>query len=250
MPVQITPATLRELIRPGMAVRKESDCHVNVSPDRIQLQVQSEGKTVHLNHAFPTAPLDPQFERETRSFWLPLERIKDFLDTGVSEAVLITFPFETPDSKMILQSAGLTYRFSPRDPAYRVFDGESTNHNTTASLDHGPFNLAVQVANLVGDEMHVHLDPATRTVAFSAENTDGHAFSYVLPAEHITSMHGAESSLTISIDRLRAITPLIPATTLASVQLTPHRLTYQVEHPTESAELVLHIAQRHGTIQK
>ncbi len=252
MPIHITLTTLQKMIRPGLALRKESegDCHVDISPDMIQLQVLPEDRTAHLNHTLHTATLDAQFDSTPSSFWICLEPIKDFLNAANSTYITVVFPFETDDSRMILQSADLTYWFPPQEPAYPLYDVESEDVKTSVSLHHRTFDQAVQGANIVGEKLQVHVDPDTRTVVFSAESTVGDdTFLYSLPADHINSIQGVESSLTISIDRLRNITPLISDATLASLQLMPHCLTYQIKHPTAKAELTLKIAQRHDIIQ-
>ncbi|SNR61749.1 hypothetical protein SAMN06264855_12228 [Halorubrum vacuolatum] len=250
MPIHIAPTTLRETIRPGLAVRKIGDCCVDVGPNLVRLRVQSEDKTAYMNYELLPQSVDSLLTSKSSSFWIRLEPIKNFLDVGTSEEVSVSFPFETTDATMVLQSAGLRYRFPSITPVYRVFDKPSYDAVTTVSIQHRPFDRAVQVANLVGEEMHVSVVPDARRVEFSAKaGDDSDSFSYSVPDEQISSICGSASSLTISIDRLRDITPLIPDTTSASLQLTRHCLIYQVEYPISGAELTLYIAKRHGLIQ-
>lgn len=251
MPIRIDPLTLQQLIRPGLAVRTECDCRVDVTQDRIRLCVLSEDKTTYIDYTVPIPSSQSLTDQETGSFWLELERLEGFLNAGPTEAVTISLPAETPDATITLQSAGLSYRFPQlAEPAYGLFDGLSAEAVTTCSLHHDLFADAIQAANLVGGKMHLQLDPATHHVKFSATATrTGDAFSYPIPAEQISSIHGSSSSLTITINRLRDITPHIPDTDLASLQLTRNYLLYHVEHPMVGADLCVYAAKRRGMIR-
>ncbi len=117
-------------------------------------------------------------------------------------------------------------------------------------IEHKPFARAVRTANLLGEEIQIHLAPETKTIEFSATSRyNDDAFSYSIPTSHINSIQGAASTLTISIDRIREITEAIPSTARVSLQLHPTYLTYYVKYPTTGAKLTMQIANRLDTIQ-
>jgi hypothetical protein len=247
MPVRTDPTTLRQIINPLLAVRKVNECRVDVRSDLIRLQTTSEDQALYADYSLPRpAPKAPD-EDQTGSFWLYLERVDDFLNVGVSEDITITFPFETADSTAILQSEHLTYRFRPvvSQQPYRLFDDLAPDPVTEFSVQHGAFAQSVYVANLVGGKMRLRLDPETRHVEFSSTGREGgDTFTHTLSTDHINTVHGTSSEFTISIDRLRDVTPHVPDTTPASFQLTHNYLVYQVEYPLSGAQLTIYIAER------
>lgn len=251
MPVRIDPTILRQIIRPALAVRKGGDCHIEIGSDTIRLRATSKDKTVYLDHSLPRPETQPPVNDDIGSFWLRLERIENFLTVDTSAEVTITFPSETSDSMVILQSNGLTYRFSPLIQQYRLFDDPSNEPVTEFSIQHGAFDQSVQVANLVGEAMRLRIAPDTRHIEFSSNaQGDGDTFLYSLSTEQITIIDGTSSSFTVPIDRLRAVTPLIPNASTASFQLTTNCLVYHVNYPVEGAQLTMYIAERLGRLPK
>jgi hypothetical protein len=91
----------------------------------------------------------------------------------------------------------------------------------------------------------------THHVAFSAEgNAINDAFAYIQPVEQIRSTEPSSSELTITIDRLREIASLVPATNTVLLEVTPHHLTYRAEHPISGANLTVYNAEYLGAIRE
>jgi hypothetical protein len=247
MPVRTDPTTLRQIIRPLLAVRKVNECRVTVRSDLIRLQTVSEDKTLYVDYTLPRPLTKPLIDGETGSCWLYLQRVADFLNVGGREDITITFPFETADSTVLLESGRLTYRFPPvvAQQPYRLFDNLANDLVTEFSIQHGAFAESVYVANLVGGQMRLSLNPETRHIEFSStSHGDGDAFRYTVPSDSINTVQGASSEFTISIDRLRDITPHIPDTSPVSFRLTKNHLVYHIEYPVPGAQLTMHIAER------
>lgn len=251
MTVRTDQTTLRQITNPLLAARKVTECRVEVRSDLIRLQTASEDKTLYMDYTLPRLSPKSSVKDETGSCWLNLEHVDDFLKTGIRENITVTFPFETADSTVILQSGHLTYRFRPlvSQQPYRLFDNLSTDPVTEFSIQHGAFAQSVYVANLVGGKMRLRLVPETRHVEFSAASReDGDAFTYTLPTDQINTVHGTSSEFAISIERLREITPYIPDTSLASFRLTHDHLVYNVEYPLPEAQLTMYIAERLSSV--
>jgi len=253
MPVRTNPTTLRQIIRPLLAVRKVTECRVDVRSDLVRLQTVSEDKTLYVDYTLPRPSTKSPDNDETGNCWLYLNRVEDFLNTGVHEDIIITFPFETTDSMVLLQSGRLTYRFPPliSQQPYRLFDNLANNPDTVFSIQHGAFAQSVHVANLVDGQMRLRLDPDARHIEFSSTGSeDGDAFRYTVPSDSINTVRGTSSEFTISIDRLRDITPHIPNTTLASFRLTSNHLVYHVQYPLSGAQLTMYIAERLSSLRE
>lgn len=251
MPIRTAPATLQQLIFPGVAIRDIGEAHVDVDSNTIRLRARSEDKTAYLDHHLPIPALKASALTDEGSFWLNLELIEDFLNACGGDVITVKFPFETQNSTITLRSEGLTYRFAPitDQQPYRLFDLPSFNAETEFRIPHEAFARAIQIANLVGEELQLRLDPETYHLEFAANATgDGDAFSYVLPVEQIDSLRGSASNFTISIERLREFTARLLATSRPAFFLTSEQLVYHTEYPVNGAELTLHIAERLGTI--
>lgn len=213
--------------------------------------MQAKDKTVYLDYSLPRPEIQPPVDDDIGSFWLRLERIESFSNVGTSTEVTITFPSETSDPMVILQSDGLTYRFPPLIQQYRLFDNPSDEPVTDFSIHHGTFDRSVRIANLVGEAMGLRIAPDTRHIEFSANaHGDGDSFLHSLFTEQITIVDGTSSSSTVPVDTLRAVTPLIPNASIASFQLTTNCLVYHINHPVAGAHLTVYIAERLDRLRK
>ncbi len=110
---------------------------------------------------------------------------------------------------------------------------------------------AVDAANLLGTSLRVRFNHDTHHVEFSAEsNAINDAFTYTQPVEQIRRTEPSSSELTITIDRLREIASLVPATNTVSLEVTPHHLTYRAEHPITGGNLTVYNAEYLGAIRE
>lgn len=253
MPICIDSEILQQLIRPGLALRKDGECRIDINPDMIRLRTMSEDYEAYLDYSFPTSALRLLADDITGNYWTRLVHVKDFLNVGTGEEVRITTPTETEDSMIVLQSDGLTYQFQSvvSKYAHRVYDNFTSEPIIEFTLPNEVFARAIKVANLLGGDMRVKLDSNTRHVEFSATGRGiADSFSYSHPAEQISNTHQSTLSLTISIERLRDIIPFIPPATPISLQLMEDKLVYRSEFPVPDAEITLYIAERLGRIHK
>jgi len=253
MPICIACNTLQQITRLALAVRKDGECRIDITSDTIRLRARSEDHVAYFDYSLPTSVPEFSVVDITDDYWVRFEHVKKFLNASPDADVTIRTPAETPDSTITLQSAGLTYRRTPitRHTAHRVFDTISAESRTNFSLPNSVLTRAVDAANLLGTSLRVRINQETHHVKFSAEgNAINDAFSYTQPVEQIRSTHPSSSELTITIDRLRDIASLVPATNIVSLEVTPHHLTYRAEHPVTGANLTVYIAEYLGAIRE
>ena len=253
MPIRIGFSTLRQITRLALAVRKDGECRLDITSDTIRLRARSEDHVAYLDYSLPISIIESPDTDVTGDYWLRFEHVQKFLNACPDAEVTIRTPAETPDSTFTLQSTGLTYRRAPitRHTAHRVFDSISAESQTTFLLQNSILTQAVDVANLLGASLRVRFNHETHHVAFSAEgNAINDAFVYTQPVEQICSIESASSELTITIDRLRDIASLVPATNTVSLAVTPQHLTYRAEHPIAGANLTVYNAEYLGAIRE
>jgi len=253
MPIRIACNTLQQITRLALAVRKDGECRLDITSDTIRLRARSEDHVAYLDYSLPISTPEFSVAGVSGDYWLRFAHVEKFLNASPDAEVTIRTPAETPDSTFTLQSTGLTYRRTPitKYTAHRVFDSISAESRTTFSLQNSVLTRAVDAANLLGTSLRVRFNHETHHVAFSAEgNAINDAFAYTQPVEQIYSTEPSSSELTITIDRLREIASLVPATNTVSLEVTPHHLTYRVEHPISGANLTVYIAEYLGAIRE
>lgn len=251
MPIHIDAKTLQQIIQPCLAIRKDGECRIDIETDLIRLRTMSEGREAYVDYSLPTTVPQLSTNGVTGTFSVWLDRIQSYLNIGTGAEVLITTPNESPESKILLQSDGLTYRFQAVDDRYahRVFDTFTSESLTQFSLRNGVFDRAVTVANLLGGEMQVQHYPETRRVEFSADGRSiPDAFAYSHSVKQINTHQLSPTDLTISIERLRDITPLFPPATDITVQLARDHLVLQAEYPITGADFTVYTAKRRGAL--
>lgn len=253
MPIHIAFNTLQQITRLALAVRKDGECRIDITSDTIRLRTRSEDHTAYLDCSLPISVPEFSVVDITGDYWVRFKHVKKFLNASSDADVILRPPTETPDSTITLQSAGLTYRRVPitKHTAHRVFDTIPAESRTDFSLQNSVLTRAVDAANLLGTSLRVRFNQETHHVEFSTEgNVINDAFAYTQPVEQIRSIQPSSSELTITIDRLREIASLVPATNTVSLEVTPHHLTYRAEHPITGADLTVYIAEYLGTIRE
>lgn len=253
MPIRIAFNTLQQITRLALAVRKDGECRLDITSDTIRMRARSEDHVAYLDHSLPISTPEFPVVDVSGDYWLRFEHVQKFLNASPDAEVTIRTPAETPDSTFTLQSTGLTYRRTPitRHTAHRVFDSISAESRTTFSLQNSILTRAVDAANLLGTSLRVRFNHDTHHVEFSAEgNAINDAFAYTQPVEQIRSTEPSSSELTITIDRLREIASLVPATNTVSLEVTPQHLTYRAEHPITGANLTVYNAEYLGAIRE
>ena len=246
MPIHTNVETLQDVIRPALALREDAECYLDISPDEIRFRARSEDREVYLDHTIPTTAPELSGIDVSGSYLVWLKNIKSISTVSSTEEVTIRIPAETPDATFTFQSGGLTYRNPPLSKAngHRVFDSITAEVATEISIQNYVFNQAINLANLLGTSLQVHYNHDSKSIEFSAENTEiGDSFHYSHAVEQIHCIQPEATELTISIDRLRDLTPLVPAGSLVSLKLTPHHLTYRAEHPITGSNLTVYIAE-------
>jgi hypothetical protein len=251
MPIHIDAKILQQIIRPCLAIRKDGECRIDIETDSIRLRTMSESREAYIDYSLPTTIPELSTDGVTGAFSVWLDPIQSYLNIGTGAELVITTPSESPESKIVLQSNGLTYQFQPVDDRYahRVFDTFSTESLTQFSLRNGVFDRAVTVANLLGGEMQVQHNPEARCVEFSAESHSlPDAFSYTHSVKQTNNHQLSPTNLTISIERLRDITPLFPPMAKITVQLARDLLVFQAEYPITGADFTFYTAKRRGAL--
>lgn len=246
MSLQTDPDTFRQIIDPGIALRKDSECHVDIGDDRIRLRAVTEAETVYLDYSLPRQSIASVNSVEIGEFWVSLDSIADFLAISRGD-VTVTLPSETDGKMLILQSGGLTYRAPSliKPESHKLVDQKSYDVEGAVKIRHATVAKAVACANLIGDTLEIHLDPGTNSLKFEAAAKIGNdTFSQVLPATDFEWITKEESRLTIPIDILRDLTPTIPESIDAVIELAPNQLIYRIEMPVDNAELTVHVAER------
>jgi hypothetical protein len=242
MPLELSPAALEAMIQPVKQIHDESECRVDITPDTVRTRSVAQDKSIAIDHSLPLttqsvagAPAD---------FWITVDRVSAFLDTRPTGSVRITFPFETTDGRLVLNSDGLTYRFAPffKRAKHKLVSFSHQEPPTVCSLQHKDFVRSLAVADLVADKLTLEFCPGTHRITFTATGDNGDSFTYSPRVEAVEAVGESTAPLTIATDRLSDLMSLIAADCLGTLELTPDFLTYRVEHPIPGAELTVHIA--------
>lgn len=252
MSIKTDVTTLKQIITPGLAIRADGECCVEVTDKTVRLRAISVDKIASLDYSLPTDTPKLCADVDQERFWISVERVRQFLQVASDGPVKLLTSSEGNTSALLLRSGRYTYRFPPVNSriAHRLTTISSDEPTATCSISHGHFARAVSASNLVGDCLEITLNPATETVKFSAGNDDAAlTFSYSLPPTDINCLSGSPASLRISNSRLKGVTPHVPPDTIVSLQLTENVLSYHVEYPVTGANLVIECAKRLTTIQ-
>ena len=252
MPIKTDVTTLKQIIAPGLAIRADGECCVEMTDETIRLQAISVDKIASLDYSLPTDTPKLCADVDQDRFWISVERVRRFLQVASDGPVKLLTSTEGSTSALHLKSGRHRYRFPPVNSrtAHRLTTISSDEPTATCSINHGQFARAVSASNLVGNCLEITLNPATETVKFSAGNDNAAlTFSYSLPYTDINRLTGSPASLRISNSRLKDVTPHVPPDTIVSLQLTKNFLTYHVEYPVTGADLVIECAKRLTTIQ-
>lgn len=251
MPVELPAAAFAKIVRLAMAIRVDGECRIDINEERLRLQACSEDKIAYLDYSLSTDSAVLSTDGVTDTCWVHRPRIAKIIRAGASDDVTIHFPSETPNSIMTFRSGGFTYQYPPlsKQLAHRVYNRLSTKTDSKFSLENQVINRAVTVADLIGSELHVQFNPTEESVKFTADGEDcPDSFNYSHPVCQAASGDNSVVSLLVSTDRLKDVTPLVPATMPVSVSISPNYLTYQTEGPVKSGELTIYAAKRHGKI--
>lgn len=244
MPVRVSPTTLQQILRPALPLRGKGECRIDVDADTIRLRMRATDLTAYLDYSLPVPSPDAPITESPQQFWVSLEKVDDFLNRRINDDVVVTFPFETRDSDVILRSQGLTYRFptmATKD-CYDVSKPSAGDTETVVKLPHRYFNRAVRAADKIGDSLQLDVDPRAQRVEFRSPPTTRHSLTYPLSTDRIRTAEGPAKQLRVWIKRLREITPHISVTRLATLTIGSH-LTYHVSAPVDDASLTLYIAE-------
>ncbi|WP_143420486.1 DNA polymerase [Halorubrum sp. Ib24] len=251
MPLEFSADALREIVRLVLAIRKDGECRIDVDEEQLRLRACSEDKIAYLDYSLPTDAAVCSTDVVTGSYWVELEGLDDLIRVGTTGEVSVALPPETPNSRIALQSGGLTYRFPAlaEQLSHRVYDGFSTETRCECVLPNSVFDRAVKVADLIGPELQVQFDSVTQFVEFAAEGDKSQdAFSHSHAVRQPESVDNSVESLTVPVARLQDITPRVPAAMPVSLGIDTHYLTYQTEGPVEGGDLTVYTAKRYGKI--
>ena len=249
MPIRIDPDTLQQVIRPGVELRKDSECRVDINSDTIQFRSMSESHEAYLDYSIPRSAFTPSEDLGTGNYWTTLDYMQDFVQLVTSNEVTIIAPTEADSSKITLQSDTVTYQYPPlaSNAAHPVYRDNSTHLSSAPVLEvtllNGVFTRALNAAALVGESMRIQATSDTRNVEFSASSTTGDSFLFSTPVDQVIAAEQPTASLTIAIDRLRDIVAAIPSATPVSLQLMNDYLVYRAEFPVPDAEIAVYIAE-------
>lgn len=252
MPLEFSTDALREIVQLVLAIRKDGECRIDVDEEQLRLRACSEDKIAYLDYSLPTDAVVCSPDEVTGSYWAEFEGLDDVIRAGVTGDVSVAFPPETPKSRIVLQSAGLTYRLSTLEAqlAHRVYDRLSTETRCEFSLANSVFDRAIKVADLIGPELQVQFNPVTQFVQFAAEGDKSQdAFSYSHAVRQPDSVDNSVESLTVPVARLQDVTPRVPAAMSVSLGIDTHYLTYQTEGPVEGGNLTVYSAKRYDEIR-
>jgi hypothetical protein len=242
MPLDSAPTTLEAMIQPVKQIHDAGECRVDITPDTVRIRSVSQGKAIALDHSLPLT--DQTVAGAPADFWITVDRVSAFLDTRSTGSVRITFPFETTDGRLVLNSDGLTYRFAPffKRAKHKLVSFSHQEPPTVCSLQHKDFVRSLVVADLVADKLTLEFCSGTHRITFSATGDNGDSFTYSPRVEAVEAVGESTAPLTIGTDKLTDLMSLIAGDCLGTLELTPDFLTYRVEHPIPGAELTVHIA--------
>lgn len=251
MPLECSGDALREIVQLVLAIRKDGECRIDIDEERLRLRTCSEDKIAYLDYSLPTDVAVRSTDGVTGSYWAELEGLDDIIRVGTTGDVSIALPAKTPQSRIALQSGGLTYRFPAlaEQVAHRVYDNLSTEASCECLLPNRVFDRVIKVADLIGPELQVQFDPVTQSVEFATEGDKTQdAFSYSHAVRQTESVDNSIESLTVPVARLRDITPRVPAAMPVSLGVDTQYLTYETEGPVEGGNLTVYSAKRYDEI--
>lgn len=250
MSIKIDTADLEQIFRAAAVVHTETECRVAIGTDAMRLRSFREDKTIYFEYTLPYSEVRSPHTGATGSFWVELAPLVWFLWWIPDETVQLTFPFEPPDSSLVIKSSGLTYRAPSliRQYGHYLPDVQALTPVSKCSIRHGAFDRAVQAANHIDGAMQIQTIPETGYVEFFAEGDDGSDCTYVVPPSDIEELHGSTANLLISIETLREFTPIIPDSNRITLSVYRNHLQYNVAYPSTDATLRLYIAERASVV--
>lgn len=235
MPVEIDTEYLNRIVRAARVVHSESECRIRIDTNGLSLQAHSIDKTAYLDYSIPSSDLLTLPARETGEVWVELQPIKRFLNTVDDGTIELRFPYETPESRVILESDRISYRSRSLVAPYghRLPGAVDATPMAECSFPHRYFNRAVRVAGWLGGNVEIQINPDAQRIEFSAAR-DGDDFSYIVPREDIDTMHGSTAEFTASIAVLTYFIGTIPDSTRVTIRLTPDFLEYRAAYPADA----------------
>lgn len=250
MPLHTTTEFLKQCIRPHTTLREDTECYITVGTDSLCLQTRSKTKNEYLVHTIPVTNTDALRHNidEPETFWCDIGQIKDFLGVPDTDPLSMAVPCEMKHGNVRLQTPKFRYRFAPLNPDYiePLPDVNLPEVNSSFTIPHDVFQRAVKVADLVGEQLHISVQPDTQVVEFSADASDvcSDGFTYPLSSDTIAALDGTPSDLTASLGVLPDFVETIPPTTLAKIMLAGDRMIYRTAYPTDDASVRLDTAAR------
>lgn len=97
MPVCTDLPTLKQIIRPGVAVRSDGESCIDITRDAIRLRAVSEDKTCSVDYKISTLCPTLSVENAHSTFWIPGDRVAGILRAGPDSPITLTTPPETAD---------------------------------------------------------------------------------------------------------------------------------------------------------
>lgn len=247
MPISVSPTTLRQILRPARAVSDDGEYRVAVSSDTVRLHALRTDHSAYLDYSLPVPSRHDPLVDAPRSFSVDLEKLTAILNIGFDDNIIIKFPFETCDSRIVFRSGPFTYRFPPvdSDSAANTWERSSVATRTTCTINHRHIDRAVHAANFAGYSLQVVVDPTRRYLEFRAPPDEpGDTFTYPVSDDQIDTIQGSSSRFTVLVHVLRQFTPHISVTSLVTIEVTSEYLVYRVEFPVDGASLTLYLAKR------
>lgn len=213
MPISASPTTLRQILRPARAVSDDGEFRVDVCSDRVRLHALRIDHSAYLDYSLPVPSRHEPLVDTPCSFSMNLEKLSNILNVGFADEIIIKFPFETFDSRIVVRSGSFTYRFSPVDPdsASNTWECPSVDTLTICAINHRHFDRAVQAANFAGYTLQVVIDPTRTYIEFrSPPGEPGDTFTYPVSDDQIDTIQGSSSRFTVLVNVLRQFTPIFP----------------------------------------
>lgn len=235
MSLEIRTGYLKRILRVARVVHPESECRIGIDTDGLSLRAHSIDRTAYLDYSIPFSDSFTPPDEETGDVWVKLQPIKRFLNIVDDANIELIFPFETPKSTVILESDRFVYRSESLivpSGHYLPSDVDSTPV-TTCSFSHVSFKRAVRVADWLGREVEIQINPDTRHIEFSAAG-DRDSYTYIVPREDVDVIHGSTTTFTASIAVLTDFIGTIPNSTRITIRLTPDYLEYRATYPSDA----------------
>lgn len=250
MPLHTSTTTLKDIIHPVEEIREEGECRVEITtdPDQVRLSSISDNWNLAVDYSIPLTT--QSVEQAPATFWVTVDKIGEFLRTNPGDTVTVRFPFETPDSRMVLESNGLTYRFAPfkQRAKDRVDPGPLPDTRTVFTLPNFAFERSLRVGNLIDDALTVEYIPTANQVEIEPNNPDTDDFTYESDVGRIEAVERSATKILISTKALQSICSRIPEDALATFEVTATQLIFRVEHPVEGATFTMQLAERKRSV--